>query len=182
MTRSQLRHSVVREDLQAVFANANVEGAFALLVVSTKQLTVVNRVRAERRAVPASTFKIPHAVIALETGAIGDEDEVVPYGGGRQPVKAWERDMSIREAIPLSNAAIFQELARRIGHLARLELPASAKTQQTVKDLLLPERSANAVLYGKTGWQFETDPQLGWWVGWVKRDNAIFAFALNMES
>jgi hypothetical protein len=50
-----------------------------------------------------------------------------------------------------------------------------------VKDLLLLERSANAVLYGKTGWQFETDPQLGWWVGWVERDNAIFAFALNME-
>jgi beta-lactamase class D len=116
MTRSQLRHTVVREDLQAVFANGNVEGAFALLEVSTNQLTVVNRVRAEQRAVPASTFKIPHAVIALETGAIGDEDEVVPYGGGRQPVKAWERDMSIREAIPLSHAAIFQELARRIGH------------------------------------------------------------------
>jgi hypothetical protein len=58
MTRSHLRHTVVREDLQAVFANANVEGAFALLEVSTNQLTVVNRVHGatSRAGIDGSRF------------------------------------------------------------------------------------------------------------------------------
>jgi beta-lactamase class D len=42
-------------------------------------------------------------------------DEVLPYGGKPQPFKAWEKDMSLREAITLSNAAIYQQLAWRIG-------------------------------------------------------------------
>jgi beta-lactamase class D len=65
--------------------------------------------------VPASTFKIANSLIALETGAVANEDEVVPYGGGPQPIKAWERDMSMRDAIKVSNVPVYQEIARRIG-------------------------------------------------------------------
>lgn len=105
----------VRDDLRQVFSDAGVTGTFALLDVREHRLTVVDRKRAETRAVPASTFKIPHSLIALETGAVRDVDEVVPYGGKPQPFPQWERDMSLREALPASNAAIYQELARRIG-------------------------------------------------------------------
>ncbi len=106
---------VVRDDLQPIFENAGVRGTFVLLDVAQRQTTIVDRARAERPAVPASTFKIAHSIIALETGVVRDENEVVPYGGRRQPIKAWEKDMSLREAVPASNAAIFQEIARRIG-------------------------------------------------------------------
>ena len=37
------------------------------------RLTAVNRVRAETRYVPASTFKIANSLIALETGVVQDE-------------------------------------------------------------------------------------------------------------
>jgi beta-lactamase class D len=40
---------------------------------------------------------------------------ILPYGGQHQPVKAWERNMSLREAISMSNVPIYQELARRTG-------------------------------------------------------------------
>lgn len=106
---------IVRDDLLSVFDQADVQGTFALLDVSANRLVVVDRARAERRAVPASTFKVAHSLIALETGVVSDVDEVIPYGGAPQPFPAWEHDMSIREAVPASNAAIFQELARRIG-------------------------------------------------------------------
>ena len=71
--------------------------------------------RANTRFVPASTFKIPHTLIGLSVGAVKNVDEVLPYGGKPQLMKTWEKDMSLREAIPLSNVPIYQELARRIG-------------------------------------------------------------------
>jgi beta-lactamase class D len=86
-----------------------------LLDVAANRMTVVNRARAETRMVPASTFKIANSLIALETGAVKDENEILPYGGGKQFVKEWERDMGMRDAIRISNVPVYQEIARRIG-------------------------------------------------------------------
>ena len=106
---------LVRADLEADFKEAGVVGTFALFDIAADQLTVVNKKRAETQFAPASTFKIPNSLIALETGVIKDENEIVPYGGKPQPIKSWEKDMSIRDAIPISAVPIYQELARRIG-------------------------------------------------------------------
>jgi beta-lactamase class D len=107
--------STERADLDAVFAENGVAGTFVLYDVATDHLTLINAKRAERRFVPASTFKIANTIIALETGVVKDENEIIPYGGQPQPFKTWEKDMSMREAIALSAVPIYQELARRIG-------------------------------------------------------------------
>ncbi|WP_243712602.1 class D beta-lactamase [Actinomadura sp. 6K520] len=107
--------TIVRDDLRAVFDAAGVRGTFALLDVRTRSTTVVDRRRAETRLVPASTFKVPHALVALETGAVKSPDEVIPWDGTPQPFPDWERDMTMREAVRVSNAAAFQVIARRIG-------------------------------------------------------------------
>ena len=106
---------VVRDDLQKAFREAGVRGTFALLDVKRGRTTVVDRRRAEQRLIPASTFKIPHSLIALETRVIEDEDEVIPYGGQPQPFPEWEQDMNLRDAVRTSNVPVFQTLARRIG-------------------------------------------------------------------
>lgn len=117
----------VRDDLQAAFKGHGASGAFALLDAVADRITLVNRARAELRLTPASTFKIANSLIALETGVVKDENEIIPYGGGPQPIKAWERDMSMRDAIAVSNVPVYQNLARRIGReryvdwLARLD-------------------------------------------------------------
>ncbi|WP_051713399.1 class D beta-lactamase [Spirillospora albida] len=107
--------TVVRDDLRSEFRRAGVQGAFVLLEAETGRMTVVDRRRAERRMIPASTFKVPHALIALETGAVRDARELIPYGGRPQRVAAWERDMNLGDAIRVSNVAVFQTIARRIG-------------------------------------------------------------------
>lgn len=107
--------TTVRDDLRAVFDAAGVRGTFALLDVTHRHTTVVDRSRSRRRLVPASSFKIPHALVALETGAVKSPDETIPWDGTPQPFPDWERDMSMREAVQISNAAAFQVIARRIG-------------------------------------------------------------------
>jgi beta-lactamase class D len=102
--------------LAELFKSAEVKGTFVLYDVAANTYIGYNKVRAERRYVPASTFKIPNTLIGLSVGAIKSVDEVLPYRGHPQPfIKAWGKDMGLREAIVLSNVPIYQELARRIG-------------------------------------------------------------------
>ncbi|WP_411825556.1 penicillin-binding transpeptidase domain-containing protein [Luteolibacter sp. AS25] len=91
------------------------QGTFVYLDPDTGDYIGYNPVRAATRFVPASTYKIPHTVIALSEGVVADIDEVVPYGGRPQPFEVWERDMPLKEALKLSNAAVYQQVAGRIG-------------------------------------------------------------------
>lgn len=102
-------------ELGKVFSDHGVAGTFVLFDVSADTLFVWNKERAQRRFPPASTFKIANSLIGLDVGAVRDVDEVLPYGGKPQWIKAWEKDMGPREAIKISNVPIYQELARRIG-------------------------------------------------------------------
>lgn len=102
-------------EIETIFRSAGVEGAFLLYDVTGNTFTGYNRERAETRFIPASTYKIPNSLIGLSVGAVKSVDEVLPYGGNPQPMKAWEKDMGLREAIKISNVPIYQELARRIG-------------------------------------------------------------------
>jgi beta-lactamase class D len=114
-TGASAGETVAREDLAAVFHEMGLVGTFAALDVAAERLTLVNVERAKVRFVPASTFKIPNTLIALETGALRDADEMFRYDGKPRAVKAWDRDMTLREAIAASNVPVYQELARRIG-------------------------------------------------------------------
>lgn len=104
-----------RQDLYPIFTEHGAVGTFVLFDASADRLVLVNPERGTQRFVPASTFKIVNSLIALETGAVKDADEVVPYGGKPQQIKDWEKDMPMREAIKVSNVPVYQELARRIG-------------------------------------------------------------------
>lgn len=90
-------------------------GTFVLYDLNADQFIGHNQSRAQTRYIPASTFKIANSLIGLSVGAVASVDEILPYGGGEQFIKAWENDMSLRDAIKISNVPIYQELARRIG-------------------------------------------------------------------
>ena len=63
---------------------------------------------------PASTFKIPHALIALQTGVI-DVDTVVPWNGTTYDSTPWQRSHTVVSAIQWSVLPFFQQTARLIG-------------------------------------------------------------------
>ncbi len=73
--------------------------------------------RAPRSAIlPASTFKIPNSVIALETGVVADPDkDIFKWDGVTRGIKEWNRDHTLRTAIAASAVPVYQEIARRVG-------------------------------------------------------------------
>ena len=98
-----------------LFKKAGVRGTFVLYDVRADRFTVQDRARASTRYIPASTFKVANSLIGLTVGSVSSVDQVLPYGGKPQRLKVWEADMSLRDAIKVSNVPVYQELARRTG-------------------------------------------------------------------
>ena len=64
---------------------------------------------------PASTFKIPHALVALETGVV-TAGTVEKWDGTRHPDQpSWDRDHTVLSAMRPSVLWFFQRIAPRIG-------------------------------------------------------------------
>ena len=70
--------------------------------------------RANTEYVPASTFKMLNALIGLENQKT-DINEIFKWKGEKRSFTAWEKDMTLGEAMKLSAVPVYQELARRIG-------------------------------------------------------------------
>lgn len=93
-----------------IFIDFGFEGTFVLFDINKNSYTIHNIERAEKRYIPASTFKIPNTLIGLQVKAVENVDEVLPFGGKDQPIKLWEQEMSLRDAIKISNVPIYQSL------------------------------------------------------------------------
>jgi beta-lactamase class D len=64
---------------------------------------------------PASTFKIPHTLIALDTGARVGWDQLEAWDGTDRGAPSWNRDQTLRTALEHSVVWYFQRTAQRIG-------------------------------------------------------------------
>jgi beta-lactamase class D len=65
--------------------------------------------------------------------------------------------------------------------LRRGRLPVSFRALRDVHEIMVVERAGGAVLRAKSGWVFSTEPNVGWWVGWVERGRRAWTFALNID-
>jgi len=65
--------------------------------------------------VPASTFKVPHALIALQTGVVTDPTAEVAWDGTPMWNPEWQRPHSLASAIRVSVVWFFQRTAVAIG-------------------------------------------------------------------
>jgi beta-lactamase class D/2-keto-3-deoxy-L-rhamnonate aldolase RhmA len=82
--------------------------------------TVVGGEECSRRTLPASTFKIPHALIALQTHVVTDKT-VIKWDGTKRDYPAWNRDQTLESAIRMSAVWVFQQFAVAIGRDRELE-------------------------------------------------------------
>ncbi|MGZ5036964.1 MAG: class D beta-lactamase [Usitatibacter sp.] len=107
--------TVSRPDWQKYFDAKGVRGTFVLFEPANDRYVVTNEARAKQGFLPASTFKIPNALIGLEVGSISDEKEVFHWDGRPKPYPEWERDQTLASGMRYSVVWMFQEIARRTG-------------------------------------------------------------------
>ena len=105
-----------RPDLQNLFRDAGTQGTIVVRDVATRRVTVIDPARARLPFLPASTFKIANALIALETGVVADADNpIFPWDGKTRSIAAWNADHTLGSGFKVSSVPTFQEIARRIG-------------------------------------------------------------------
>jgi beta-lactamase class D len=79
------------------------------------------------RLSPASTFKIPHALVALETGVV-TPDSIEKWDGTKYPrQRKWNQDHTVISALKPSVLWFFQRIAPRIGAARMTEWLAKFK-------------------------------------------------------
>ncbi|HZC35068.1 MAG TPA: class D beta-lactamase [Chthoniobacterales bacterium] len=99
-------------------ANFDANGVTGTIVVNNLlkgETHVYNPQRAAEPFIPASTYKIPHSLIALETGVVKDEHQSFKWDGQRRWVDTWNRDQTFRSALKYSVVWVYQEIARQVG-------------------------------------------------------------------
>lgn len=67
------------------------------------------------RVSPQSTFKIPHALAAVDAGVIQDAGTLLKYDGRAVDQEIWRRDHTLATAMRYSVVWYFQEIAKRLG-------------------------------------------------------------------
>ncbi len=97
------------------FEKAGVSGTVVFKELGRDKRHVFDRTRAEKRKIPASTFKVIHSLIAYETGVVTKADQLFKWDGKPQWLKAWERDLTFKEAIKVSAVPVYKRIAKAVG-------------------------------------------------------------------
>lgn len=98
-----------------IFKAEKTNGTLVVESLGQQKIWVHNEARAAQPKTPASTFKIPNSLFALEAGAVANVDELVPWDGTMRSIEAWNKTHSLRSGIIVSSVPTYQELARRMG-------------------------------------------------------------------
>lgn len=106
-----------RPEWGAYFEKYDANGTLVVLDqrATAATLNAYNPDRAATRLSPASTFKIPHTLFALDAGAIADEFQVFEWDGIERSYAPQNQDQDLRAAIRNSALWVFEIVAEEIG-------------------------------------------------------------------
>jgi len=109
-----------QKNLQQPFDDCQIKGSTTIYNYNTKKWITSDSNDNRLASLPASTFKILNTLIILETGIIGDENEIIKWPGITDTTKYGYRpdiyhDMSLKEAFKVSAGWVYIELAKKVG-------------------------------------------------------------------
>ncbi|WP_373400640.1 penicillin-binding transpeptidase domain-containing protein [Algoriphagus halophilus] len=210
------------------FEDCGLKGSTTIYDYQKKQWLSSDIEDSQDQTLPASTFKLVNTLIALDTRAVENEDEIIPWIDDYDTVKYGHRpniyhSMSMKEAFRLSAGWAYIELAKKIGKPKYKEyltaigygnvdlsidgddfwnfgdfgispanqieiligiyeesLPFSEQSFQTLKEMMIEEKTDNYIIRAKTGWTREGGKDTGWWVGYLETSDNVYFFATRL--
>jgi len=117
LSKISLQQSIEISDVpyKTYLDSLKADGVFLLLDLKTNKLIEYKGLSKDTMLIPASTFKIPNSLIALESGIVENELTQFKWDGTNYQNASWNKDQNLKEAFQNSTVWYFQELARRIG-------------------------------------------------------------------
>jgi len=106
---------VIEKDFKAQFDKYGADGCFVLYSQVENECMRYNPGLCDSGYIPASTFKIPNSLIALEEGVIMDTSQIIKWDGHEWPNKLWNQDQTLKTAIKYSCVWVYTGFAEQIG-------------------------------------------------------------------
>jgi beta-lactamase class D len=100
--------------LENIFKSKNIEGSIVIESLNTKKIYIYNDKRAETSLSPASTFKIPHTLIALNEGVVS-ADSLIIWDKTDKGMIPWNKNQTLESAFKVSCVWCYKEFASKIG-------------------------------------------------------------------
>lgn len=98
-----------------IFSREGMDGTLVVASSNGEILHLHNDERSVTRFSPASTFKIPNTLIALDLGVLESSDDPFSWDGVDRGLPAWNRDQTLLSAFRVSCVWCYQEIARKVG-------------------------------------------------------------------
>lgn len=102
---------------------------------------------ADSAFIPASTYKIPHSIIALELNIVASESTLFKWSGETFSITNWNQDLTFKEAFAFSCVPCYKKIALKIGAkrmklmLDKLNYPGMVFTEQDIDQFWLQGHS-----------------------------------------
>ncbi|MFH1034052.1 MAG: penicillin-binding transpeptidase domain-containing protein [Pseudomonadota bacterium] len=106
-------HDRNKENLSDLFEGY--QGTMVIMELPGGPVERFKPAQAAKRLSPLSTFKIPNALIGLETGVVSGPDHLLIWDGQERPWPAHNQNHTLRTAIENSVVWYFQALADAVG-------------------------------------------------------------------
>jgi beta-lactamase class D len=105
------------EDLEIakIFDDKGVTGTMVITSIDGKTEYVHNDKRSRVRFLPASTFKIPNTLIALEEGIMKSDTDLIKWDGIQRDFLPCNKDQTLKSAFQTSCVWFYQAIAQEVG-------------------------------------------------------------------
>lgn len=110
------KEQIIKSEFQSIIDSSNTKGSILIYDFQKNTYYSNDFVWAKKGHLPASTFKIPNSIIALETGIVKNDNTLFKWNGEKRAYKQWEQDLILRDAFHLSCVPCYQEIAKKIGN------------------------------------------------------------------
>ena len=136
-------HKTVKVEFQNLLDEKKVIGSILIYDLSADRFYSNDFARAETGKLPASTFKIPNSIVALELGVVEDDSTIFKWDGVERSVKNWNQDLIFRNAFHYSCVPCYQHIAREVGvermhtMLDKMEYPGMQFSSETIDNFWL---------------------------------------------
>jgi beta-lactamase class D len=108
-------NEIVKNEFQTILDSAGVEGSILVLSDKDQKYYSNDFDWAQVGQLPASTFKVPNSIIALELGIMESDSTIIYWDGKPKRQDRWEQDLSFKEAFHASCVPCYKEIARKVG-------------------------------------------------------------------
>lgn len=116
-----------QNNFQKYFDSLSLKGSTTIYDYNNKKWIFTDEKDANIATLPASTFKIPNTLFALEFNAVKDENEIFKWDGKPKKhlgkvIPIWNQDTDLKNAFKNSTIWVYVEVAKRVGRERYIEV------------------------------------------------------------